>query len=188
MGPLGHRRSVNPTARDGWGMVCAVGAPVPSPPVSGPEITLELVDPDDDDAQACLRAYEAELNARFDAGFAVDSALPLPADDMRPPAGCFLVAYRDRAPIGCGGLKLHGDGPAEIKRVWVDASARGEGVARRLLSALEDRARAAGASAVQLDTNRTLVEAIAMYRSAGYREVEPFNAEPYAHHWFRKDL
>ena len=44
------------------------------------------------------------------------------------------------------------------------------------------------APAVQLDTNRTLTEAIALYRSAGYVEIEPFNDEPYAHHWFRKDL
>jgi len=61
-------------------------------------------------------------------------------------------------------------------------------VARRLLAELEDRARAAGARAVRLDTNRTLVEAIAMYRKLGYVEIEPFNEEPYAHHWFEKDL
>ena len=72
--------------------------------------------------------------------------------------------------------------------MWVDRSARGLGLARRLVTDLEDRARAAGAPAVQLDTNRTLTEAIALYRSIGYVEIEPFNEEPYAHHWFRKDL
>ncbi len=183
--PLGHRRSVNPTARVGWGMVDAL-SPIPSDCVG--EVTIEVVDPADDDAQRCLRAYEAELNERFDAGFEVDAALPLPADDLRPPAGCFLVAYRDGEAIGCGGLKLHGPDPAEIKRVWVDRSARGLGLARRLLTELEDRARAAGAPAVQLDTNRTLTEAIALYRKTGYVEIEAFNDEPYAHHWFRKTL
>ena len=186
MGPLGHRRSVNPTARGGWGMVAA--ARRYRRDVAVDDVRLELVDPNDDDARACLRAYEAELNDRFDAGFAADSALPLPADDLRPPAGCFLVAYGDGKAIGCGGLKLHGHDPAEIKRVWVDRSARGLGVARRILAELEDRARTAGAPAVQLDTNRTLTEAIAMYRAQGYREVDAFNREPYAHHWFRKDL
>ena len=146
------------------------------------------VDPAHEDAQRCLRAYEAELNGRFDAGFDVDAALPLPADELRAPAGCFLVAYRDGEPVGCGGLKLHGQEPAEIKRVWVDARVRGVGLARRLLADLEARARAAAAPAVQLDTNRTLTEAIAMYRKLGYVEVEPFNDEPYAHHWFQKDL
>jgi ribosomal protein S18 acetylase RimI-like enzyme len=152
------------------------------------DVELRVVDPAGDDAQRCLRAYEDELNERFDAGFEVDGALPLPADEMRAPAGCFVVAYRDGEVIGCGGLKLHGSDPAEVKRVWVDRSARGLGLARRLLTDLEDRARAAGAPAVQLDTNRALTEAIALYRSTGYLEIEPFNEEPYAHHWFRKDL
>ena len=152
------------------------------------EVTIEVVDPSDDDAQRCLRAYEAELDERFAVGFEVDSALPLPAGDLRAPAGCFLVAYRDGEAIGCGGLKLHGTDPAEIKRVWVHRSARGLGLARRLLTELEDRARTAGASAIQLDTNRTLTEAIALYRKTGYVEIEAFNDEPYAHHWFQKIL
>jgi GNAT superfamily N-acetyltransferase len=151
-------------------------------------VTIAVVDPAHPDAQRCLRAYEAELDERFDAGFAVDAALPLPADELRAPGGCFLVAYRDDEPIGCGGLKLHGAGPAEIKRVWVDPRGRGLGLARRLMAELEDRARSGGATAVQLDTNRTLTEAIAMYRKLGYVEIDAFNQEPYAHHWFRKDL
>ncbi len=151
------------------------------------DVVIEAVDPEDPDAQRCLRAYEAELDDRFDAGFAVDS-VPLPADELREPAGCFLVARREGEPIGCGGLKLHGDRPAEIKRVWVDPDARGLGIAQRLVAALEARARDAQAPAVQLDTNRTLTEAIAMYRKLGYTEIEAFNDEPYAHHWFQKDL
>ena len=118
----------------------AAGAGIAVAPVR--EVTIEVVDPADDDAQRCLRAYEAELNERFDGGFEVDSALPLPADELRPPSGCFLVAYRGGEAVGCGGLKLHGDDPAEIKRVWVDPAARGLGLARRLMRELEDRARA----------------------------------------------
>ena len=149
---------------------------------------IREIDPAHEDAQHCLRSYEAELNERFDTGFDVDAALPLPVDELRAPAGSFLVAYRDGQPVGCGGLKRHGRDPAEIKRLWVDPQARGTGLARRLVAELEERARSAGAPAVQLDTNRTLVEAIAMYRNLGYREIEPFNQEPYAHHWFQKDL
>jgi GNAT superfamily N-acetyltransferase len=152
------------------------------------ELDIREVDPGDATAQRCLRAYEAELDERFDTGFDVGSALPLPGDELRAPVGCFLVAYRDGEAVGCGGLKLHGAEPAEIKRVWVDPRARGQGVARRLLASLEARAREAGAAAVCLDTNRTLTEAIAMYRASGYREVEAFNDEPYAHHWFLKEL
>jgi ribosomal protein S18 acetylase RimI-like enzyme len=152
------------------------------------DVVIEVVDPEDPDAQHCLRAYQAELDSRFDTGFELDATLPHPADELRPPAGCFLVAYRDGEAIACGGLKLHGTEPAEIKRVWVDRSARGLGLARRLVGELEARARDAGARAVQLDTNRTLIEAIAMYRKLGYVEVDSFNEEPYAHHWFQKDF
>jgi ribosomal protein S18 acetylase RimI-like enzyme len=70
--------------------------------------------------------------------------------------------------------------------MWVSAKARGLGVGRRVLEALEARARDFGLRTLRLETNRTLKEAQALYRSCGYREVEPFNDEPYAHHWFEK--
>ena len=77
---------------------------------------------------------------------------------------------------------------SEIKRLWVDPSVRGLGLGRRLLVSLEQRAAEAGSPIVRLDTNRVLTQAIAMYRAEGYREVPPFNENPYAHHWFEKDL
>ncbi len=91
-------------------------------------------------------------------------------------------------PIGCGALKFHGGGPAELKRMWVAEAARGLGVGRRLLSELETQAADHGASAVRLETNRSLVEAISLYRASGYVEVEAFNEERYAHHWFEKRI
>jgi ribosomal protein S18 acetylase RimI-like enzyme len=72
--------------------------------------------------------------------------------------------------------------------MWVAESARGLGIGRRLLDQLEQMARASGATAVRLDTNQALLEAITMYRSSGYTEVAPFNDEPFAHHWFEKPL
>jgi ribosomal protein S18 acetylase RimI-like enzyme len=72
--------------------------------------------------------------------------------------------------------------------MWIAPSARGLGLGRRLLAELEEHARRRGARAVRLETNRALVEAIALYRSAGYVETEPFNDEPYADHWFEKEL
>jgi ribosomal protein S18 acetylase RimI-like enzyme len=76
----------------------------------------------------------------------------------------------------------------DIKRMWVDDAARGLGLGRRLLADLESRAARAGARTARLETNRTLVEAIALYRSVGYREVPAFNDEPFADHWFEKGL
>jgi ribosomal protein S18 acetylase RimI-like enzyme len=72
--------------------------------------------------------------------------------------------------------------------MWVARSARGLGVGRRILSELEREAAARGAAQVRLETNRNLTEATGLYRSAGYTEVEAFNDEPYAHHWFEKRL
>ena len=72
--------------------------------------------------------------------------------------------------------------------MWVSSDARGLGIGRRLLAELEARAREHGALSARLETNRSLTEAIRLYRSAGYVEVRPFNDEPYAHHWFEKRL
>jgi DNA-binding MarR family transcriptional regulator/GNAT superfamily N-acetyltransferase len=151
-------------------------------------VEIEVVDPGHRHAQYCLAEYYAELDRRFDTGFdPVVTRIVDPAE-CRPPAGAFLVATLRGEPVGCGALRFHGRGPAELKRMWVAAPARGLGVGRRLLAALEAHAAANGIRTVRLDTNKALTEAIAMYRSAGYREVDAFNDEPYAHHWFEKRL
>jgi ribosomal protein S18 acetylase RimI-like enzyme len=72
--------------------------------------------------------------------------------------------------------------------MWVADTVRGLGIGRRMLEALEGQARELGLTTLRLETNRTLEEAVRLYRSAGYREVDPFNADPYAHHWFEKRL
>jgi GNAT superfamily N-acetyltransferase len=64
----------------------------------------------------------------------------------------------------------------------------GHGVARRVLHKLEALARGAGIETLRLDTNRVLIEAQAMYRLKGYREIARYNDNPYAHHWFEKQL
>ena len=151
-------------------------------------VEFEVVDPASRDAQLCLQKYYAELGRRFETGF--DPALSVSAelDNFRPPAGAFLVATLRAEPVACGALTLQANGSAYLKRMWVDDSARGLGIGRRLLDELERHAAAHGARVVTLETNETLTEAISLYRSAGYREVDPFNDERYAHHWFEKRL
>jgi DNA-binding MarR family transcriptional regulator/GNAT superfamily N-acetyltransferase len=151
-------------------------------------VSIRRVDPLDPDARACLRRYFAELERRAEPGLDPARALPVDPASVRPPAGEMLVAYRRGEAVGCGAVKHHPDAPSEIKRMWVSESARGLGLGRRLLAELETRAARAGATAVRLDTNRALTEAIGLYRSSGYVEVAPFNAEPFAHHWFEKRL
>jgi DNA-binding MarR family transcriptional regulator/GNAT superfamily N-acetyltransferase len=152
------------------------------------EIEIKRVDPAGADAQCCVNAYFAELNRRSHTPYDPTKGVPAEPHEMTPPAGLFLVAYLRGEAIGCGGVKHHPGEPSEIKRMWVAETARGLGIARRLLSELEADAARTGASAARLETNGTLKEAIAMYRSSGYDEIPAFNDEPFAHHWFEKRL
>ena len=154
-------------------------------------VEVEVRAPGDPAARFCMRSYYRELATRFDGGFDPDAALPTRDDQLTLPAGLILVATLHGEPVGCGALKLPkpiSDSPAEIKRLWVSPSVRGLGLGRRLLGELEAQARRHRYGTVRLDTNRALTEAISMYRASGYREVPAYNDEPYAHHWFEKDL
>lgn len=150
-------------------------------------VAIEPCHPGEPGARACLRAYARELAARFDSGFDPDSS-GVDDHEVVPPAGLFLVATVGSEAVGCGAVRLPSGEPAEIKRLWVSPSVRGLGVGRRLLDELERHAAAAGADSVRLDTNRSLTEAIQLYRRSGYREIPPYNRNPYAHHWFAKSL
>lgn len=149
-------------------------------------VTLDAVDPAHPEAERCLRSYFEELAERFETGFDPARSLLPDAGELRPPRGLFLVARLHGEPVGCAGLKLPPDAPAEIKRMWVAPSARGLGLGRRFLAELEARAAEQGREVLRLDTNKTLSAAIGLYHSAGFQEVPAFNDEPYAHHWFEK--
>jgi ribosomal protein S18 acetylase RimI-like enzyme len=149
-------------------------------------IEIRPVDPAHPDARQCLRAYVAELNERSERGFDPRAGVTAEPHEVRPPAGCFLVVYLRAEPVGCGAVKHLPGGPSDIKRMWLSPAVRGLGVGRRLLGELEARVAASGATVARLETNRVLVEAIALYRSAGYREVPAFNAEPFADLWFER--
>lgn len=151
-------------------------------------IEIRTVSPTDPDAMRCIRAYFAELDRRSESGFDPSAGISAEPDELTPPAGSFLIAYVRDEPAGCGAVKHHPGAASELKRMWVTESARGLGIGRRLLTELEARAIRSGATVARLETNRALVEAIAMYRSAGYVEVPAFNDEPFAHHWFEKRL
>ncbi|MDX6263074.1 MAG: hypothetical protein QOH84_4762, partial [Kribbellaceae bacterium] len=151
-------------------------------------VSVGTIDPRHPDAKYCLQSYFDELATRFDNGFDHARSISAGSDELTPPAGLLLIATLHSEPVGCGALKFHDDAPAEAKRMWVSREVRGLGLGRRLLTELEKEAAARGASALRLETNRNLTEAIALYRAAGYKEVPAFNDEPYAHHWFEKTL
>ena len=151
-------------------------------------VRIEAIDPAHPHARHCVDEYFAELDRRFDGGFDPSASISADDDELRSPAGVVLVASLRSEPVGCGALKFHGAEPTELKRMWVAPSARGLGIGRRLLAELEAEASRHGSRTIRLETNRSLTEAIALYRSSGYEEVEAFNDEPFAHHWFEKRL
>jgi len=151
-------------------------------------VKLVVEDPASPAARFCIGQYFDELDRRFDDGFDPTISISADVDELTEPRGLLVVARLHDGVVGCGALKFHGTEPAEIKRMWVSGDARGLGLGRRLLQRLEQLAGEQGIDRVRLETNRSLTEAIGLYRSAGYREVDAFNDEPFAHHWFEKAL
>lgn len=151
-------------------------------------LDIVLEDATHRDAQWCLRQYFSELDRRFRQGFDVERSLSADPEELRPPRGAFLVARLDAEAIGCGALKCLEPGVASIKRMWISPDYRGMGFGRHILQALEAQAKDLGVSLVRLETNRDLGGAAAFYRRNGYRQVPPFNEDPYADFWFEKRI
>jgi DNA-binding MarR family transcriptional regulator len=151
-------------------------------------VRIDRVDPAEESARWCVLRYFAELDRRFERGFDPGDSIPLEDEELVPPRGAFLVASVDGEPVACGAVKRIEGEVGYVKRMWVAEGSRGLGLGRRMLAALEAQARELGLTILRLETNRTLAEAVRLYRSSGYEEVPPFNAEPYAQHWFEKHL
>lgn len=152
------------------------------------QLQVREAEPDSPEALACLRAYFDEILARV--AIAKPEYFPLPdpgADSYRPPQGRFLVAWSDDLPVGCVSLRRLDDRTAEVKRLWVDTSARGQGLSRRLMTAIEAEARSMGYQSLRLDTNSALTEAIALYRASGWTDIPAYTTPP-ADVWMEKPL
>ena len=156
--------------------------------LSAASVTVDLESPASDDAQYCLGQYFEELSRRFEGGFDPARSLPIDEAEIKPPHGAFLVMRLQGRPVGCGAFKRLDQDAAYLKRMWIADEARGLGLGRRLLKELEDRAGSYGYRTAKLETNKSLTQAIRLYHRSGYREVPPFNDEPFAHHWFEKPL
>ena len=130
--------------------------------------------------------YFAEIGRRF--GFDPAGEAEKDFALLVPPAGVFVLARSSGQPVACGGVHTIAAGTGELKRMWVHDDWRGVGLGSRLLRHLEDQARALGHRTVRLDTNAALTEAIGMYRRAGYQAIERYNDDPWATHFFEKNL
>ena len=139
--------------------------------------------------RALVDAYREVLEERIPAGRGHTFSIDREVGDYEPPAGAWLVIYDPAgSPAACGGVRTLAPGVGEIKRMFVTPAARGAGLGRRLLLALEDAARELGLTCVRLDSHSALAEAVALYRASGYCEIPDYNASPEPNVWFQKEL
>lgn len=110
------------------------------------------------------------------------------AEQFDPPAGVFVLVHDGDRAVGCGGIRRLSPERYEVKHLYLRPETRGKGWGRELLADLERRAIEFGATEVVLDTNATLTAAGGLYQSMGYASVEPYNDNPNATNWYRKEL
>ena len=134
------------------------------------EINIRLADFDEPAVQVLVAENLQDLSERY--GGSGDDT-PVAGTDFTPPAGAFFVAALGDQLIASAGWRRHGE-DAELKRMFTTAAARGRGVARRMLTTIEESARAAGCRRVILETGDKQPEAIALYESAGYTRIPDF--------------
>jgi GNAT superfamily N-acetyltransferase len=136
-------------------------------------------------ARGLVAAMEAEILRLFGPPRMPTTARP---EQLSPPGGAYVVLYEDGRAVAGGGLKRLGPDVCEVKRMYVEPPARSRGHARRLLAALEEAARDLGYARARLDSTARQPHAIALYRSADYREIPDYNGNPLAGYWAEKAL
>ena len=136
---------------------------------------------------ALQEAFFADIASRYP-GWVPASSQSVRPSDLAPPNGVSLVAYLDRRAVACGGLQRLDAEKAEIRRLFIDESARGRGIGRRLLAELESHARRLGYKRVRLTTGDGQAEALGLFQTAEYQEIPPFTDGVFTRHWMEKSL
>lgn len=143
----------------------------------------------DDASRALIAALNAELSAMYHEPGA--NHFGLTPTEVAPGRGAFLVARRGGAPVGCGAVRMLDGETAELKRMYVAPAARGTGLGRRLVRALEAEARALGVRRLVLETGIRQHAAIALYRATGFQPIPlygEYHASPDTSLCMGKDL
>lgn len=136
------------------------------------EVTVRRADLLSSAARVLIEALDAELTSRYPEDGA--RHFELDADEVAPGRGAFLIASRVGEPVGCGAVRRIEPGIGEIKRMYVSPAARGLGIGRAVLSALEAEARALDCVRLVLETGLRQPEAIALYEGVGFSRIAPF--------------
>ena len=154
--------------------------------VDAPDLVLLDARYDDAVAHELVEEVQEEYVVRYGGR----DTTPVDPDEFAPPGGLFLIAYVGDEAVGCVGLRRHDDDVVEMKRLFVRARHRRRGLARGMLTALEDRARSLGYRRLILETGLAQPEAIALYEGAGYERIPGFGHYAWSpdNRCFGKDL
>ncbi|MEO5899242.1 MAG: GNAT family N-acetyltransferase [Ilumatobacteraceae bacterium] len=134
-----------------------------------PQLVIARTDLDSPEAQEMIAALDAELTALYPEPGATHFSLG--AAEVATGRGGFYVAYLDGAPAGCGAYRTPKPGTAEIKRMYVDPSARGLKLGAAILDTLEEAARGDGAAEIILETGHRQTEALGLYHRFGFNQI-----------------
>lgn len=151
-------------------------------------IEIVVADPSEPEGSRLLEAMTAEVDTLYSDRRGSIHAVSASAEEMSPPGGAFLLVRDGGEAVGCGGLKRLDQRTCEIKRMYLVPEARGRGLSRRLLQALEDAARGLGYIHARLDTGDRQPSARRLYEGAGYRQIPDYNRNPLARLWFEREL
>jgi len=132
-------------------------------------ITITRAAITDDVSRVLVSALNAELQAAYPEPGA--NHFQVAPDDVGVGRGAFLVVRREGIPVGCGAVRLLDNDTGELKRMYMAPSARGTGLGRRLVEALEAEARALGARRLVLETGVRQAAALALYQATGFRPI-----------------
>jgi len=124
------------------------------------------------EATRMIAALNAELTATFPEPGA--NHFSLSAAQVVAGDGAFLIAYLDDVAVGCGAVRRLDEATAELKRMYVDPSVRGQGIGRALVEALEREARLLGVTRIVLETGTRLAPAVKLYEAMGYARIPLF--------------
>jgi len=140
-------------------------------------VRIAAIDPMDPRALQAISSFLNEMVERVDANALTTD----PADETEGyiAKGIFFCALDERDNVvGCGALEEVSPEVAQIRRMWVNPVLRGQGIGRRLLSALEGAAAVSGYLTLQLEVYEELTEAILLYETSGFVRVEPSGPAP----------
>ena len=156
-------------------------------------LTTVIVDPRSEEGLAAVRRFYVDIVGRYWGRPAMDAEveqamLDEPSEDLRGEGGFLLLVQDDARVVGCGGVRFVSPGVGELTRIFIDASARGRGAGRMLISELESISARRGVHTLRLTVRDDLVEAHQLYQRLGYEKVDPFSTSPYADHHLAKTL